>query len=185
MRLSRIVLFLAFALIAAIPAMAQPEGYQKGTYKIALTIAGTRYKLPVGGYRITPAVVQGDTVPILNVWIATADAQAAALPAGSALKGKTATRPRFFKQIPNGTYQRITMTDILISGVAGAGTGGTILQLNLGGQDLELGGQELELGGQDLGIKSPRDLATGQSSGIRGMLIFSGAPMELGGGDWE
>jgi hypothetical protein len=192
MLLRRAPFLLAFSLLAVATAFAQPDGYHKGTYKIAMTIAGTRYKLPVGGYRITPAVIQGDTVPILNVWIATADAQAAALPAGSALKGKTATKSRFFKQIPNGRYQRISLTEILISGVTGSGTGGTILQLNLGGQelefggqDLELGGQDLELGGQDLGIKAPRDIATGQASGIKGTLIFSGAPVELGGGDWE
>jgi hypothetical protein len=185
MILRRTALLLAFSLLVVGTAFAQPEGFHKGTYRIAMTIGGTRYKLPVGGYRITPAIVQGDTVPILNVWIASADVQAAGLPAGSTLKGQTATRSRFFKQVANSRYHRITMTDILISGIAGSGTGGTIIQLNLGGQDLEFGGQDLGFGGQDLEIKSPRDAASGQASGIKGMLIFSGAPVELGGGDWE
>ena len=151
----------------------------RGTFRLAITVDGVRYKLPVGGYSITSAVVRGETVPILNVWIASADAQTAGLPAGSTLKGKLATRPRFFQQVAGGQFQRIAMSDILISGIAGAGTGSIVLQLNLGGQDLELGGQDIE-------VTSPRDAASGQAAGYTGRTLkFSGKPLELGGNDWE
>lgn len=166
MRILRFTLFLAFALLAVTPAFAQPDGYVTGTYKIAMTIDGTRYKLPSGGYRISTAIIDGDSVRILNVWIATADAQGV-LPAGSTIKGKQSSRTRFFMQTTAGQYQRIAMNEARIIGV-GAGSAGTILQL--------------ELGGQDWGVIAPRDLATGQ---LKGTLRFPGTIVALGGGDWE
>jgi hypothetical protein len=178
MRPIRFVFLLAFSLLAVASASAQ-ESSMRGTFRLGITVDGVRYKLPVGSYNISSSVIQGETVPILNVWIAAADAQAAGLPSGSALKGKTATKTRFFQQVAGGQYQRIVMSDVIISGVAGAGTGGVILQLNLGGQELEFGGQDLE-------IKSPRDVASGQATGYTGRTLkFSGKPLELGGNDWD
>src|SRR5688500_1258078 len=117
MSLPRIAFVLAFSLLAIAPALAQ-ENNLRGTYRLAITVDGVRYKLPVGSYSITSAVVQGKTVPFLNVWIATADAQAAGLPSGSALKGKTATKTRFFQQAAGGGFQRVMMSDVVISSVS-------------------------------------------------------------------
>jgi hypothetical protein len=175
MRLSRIAFFLAFTLLSVAPAIAQ-ESSMRGTFTLAITVDGVRYKLPVGNYTVSSSVVQGQTVQILNVWVSSADAQAAGLPSGSTLKGKTAVRPRFFKKVADGQYYKITMSDVLISGVAGSNTGGITLQLNLGGQDFELIGD-------DLGIISPRDAASGLPTGKA--FKFSGRPLALGGNDWD
>jgi hypothetical protein len=133
MRFLRFVLVPALLLLAGASASAQPDGYVTGAYRISMTVDGIRYRLPASGYSISTAIVQDDTVGVLNIWITTADAQQGGLPPGPMLKGKQATDIRFFKETEADLYQKIVWTEFTISSgesdTGGDGNSGVTLQL--------------------------------------------------------
>lgn len=166
MRLARFTFLLAFVLLLTSQALAQPEGYTTGDYKLLLTIDGTKYRADVGGYKMTTPVIGGDSIVMLSVWIAPEAVQQSGLPSGSTLKGKQSLTTRFYRQASPGRYQKVGIEGVSIAGLASSG-GSLVLQLNLGT------------------LSAAREAGSGIATGRILGLRFGNQTLSLGGGDWE
>ena len=174
MRALRLALFIVSALASFAPALAQPDGYVTGSYRLAMTIDGVRYKLSIGGYQLSTTVIRGDTVPILNIWLTAADLKRSSLPGATALKGKQASKTTIFKETSPGKFQRIALDNV---GIQSFSDGSEVL----GSTGVLVVNPDHHI----LEIRSPRDVASGQATGSRRTLPFTGRSLELGGNDWE
>jgi hypothetical protein len=170
MRHINLLSLLALLILAASTASAQ-DGYVTGNYKLMITIGTTTYRVGLSGYQITDTKAGHR----LSMKMPTAIAKAAGIT--PLLKGKRVVTATLYKPTATGTYHSFKMTDVMISSFTDImisslrdGTSTTVLQFDLGGQDLE--------------IISPRDPQSGLPTGLR-EFSFGGQDLELGGQDWD